>query len=322
MRISDFGMRHALLVAVVLLALLPMATAAEGADTYLQLKPDRLKYRAGETVHLTASLAVDGGPVPGNVTIQVEPPTGGPFLILTGTAGASGRAAFNFTLPENATHGRYTVYGTAIFPGGIVSSSTAFTLFSRTEEHGQEDWLIPGITGATAAMLMAGAVAGVAATEPGRYGFYALVAPLYTRVRKDDALDNSVRHKVHGFIEENPGEHYSAVRTALDLSNGALTYHLSVLEREGFLHSSRDGTLLRFYPAGVKAPSSARRGPEEIRNGILALIKKHPGISQKDLIRRMAVGREVVGYHLREAVKEGRVVAWKRGRTRVYRVRK
>lgn len=162
------------------------------------------------------------------------------------------------------------------------------------------------------------AIGAAASTEVGRYSFLVAFIPLYARVRKDEVLDNSVRYLIHGHIIDNPGLHYKALVRELDLSNGLATYHLDVLEREGFIRSVRDGTLRRFYAADVRIPRERRLTPEQVEAIIRDMVYKHPGISQKQLIEELGLARRVVGYHLHELVRSGVLVATQRGRNTVY----
>jgi predicted transcriptional regulator len=175
---------------------------------------------------------------------------------------------------------------------------------------------------ALAVVVVAGgalaSVGAVASTEVGRYSLLVAFVPLYARVRKDEVLDNSVRYLIHGHVIDNPGIHYKALLRELDLSNGLVTYHLEVLEREGFIHSVRDGTLRRFYAANVRVPSDRRLTPEQVEAAIKDMVYKHPGISQKQLIEELGLARRVVGYHLHELVSAGALVATQRGRNTVY----
>jgi len=90
------------------------------------------------------------------------------------------------------------------------------------------------------------------ATEIGTYKFASMFAvPLYSRElkkRKRKGKELYLRGKIHGYILGNPGENYTAIKTKLALTNGALAYHLQVLERNKDIRSERDGVLKRFYP--------------------------------------------------------------------------
>ena len=65
-------------------------------------------------------------------------------------------------------------------------------------------------------------------------------------------LDQFVRGQIYGYVRANPGDYYSSIRDSLELSNGVVTYHLDILETEGFVRAEIEGTHKRFFPAGLK----------------------------------------------------------------------
>jgi len=136
-------------------------------------------------------------------------------------------------------------------------------------------------------------------TEIGRYALFAgLLIPLYTKLMKDQVLDHYLRGKIHGYIIANPGEHYNAIKEQLDVTNGALSYHLRVLEREGYIRSRFDGMYKRFYPSEMKLPRSSRQ-ISSFQEVILTIVKNNQGLSQKDIAKRIGVSSQVINYHIK-----------------------
>ncbi len=78
--------------------------------------------------------------------------------------------------------------------------------------------------------------------------------PLYTRVSREDIVEQATRGRIIEYIEQNPGKHFGAIRDALSLSNGNAIYHLRVLEREGLVKSRTNGMYKRFYSKDVNLP--------------------------------------------------------------------
>jgi predicted transcriptional regulator len=158
----------------------------------------------------------------------------------------------------------------------------------------------------------------VASTESGRYRWGLLLGPLTTRIRRDEVLDNRTRYALHGYIREHPGIHYNALMREFDLKNGAAAYHLSVLEKENYVRSVRDGRLKRFYSTDSKVPAERRLPPEEIKEAIIDLVSQHPGISQKEIVDELEIDNETIRYHIRPLVEEGQLSASKSGRYTIY----
>ena len=178
-------------------------------------------------------------------------------------------------------------------------------------------WLLPLIL---AGLVVVG-VGSVTATETGRYRFALLGVPLMSRNSKDEVLNNKNRYAFHGLIIDRPGIHYNAILKEFELTAGVITYHLDVLEKERFIRSVRDGRLRRFYSARTMVPKDQRATPEQIRETILDVVRGRPDISQMELIEELGIDRDTVKYHVRELVKDGRLVDKKEGRFTVYRIK-
>ena len=180
--------------------------------------------------------------------------------------------------------------------------------------------------GASAYLLLAACAAIVAALalalalEGARYRLALLMRPFLTLTGCDSVMDNRARYLVHGLIIDRPGISYAAVLRELGLPIGVVPYHLDILEREHYVRSVRDGRLLRFYTTDTTPPRDARRILEYAREALYAIVARRPGISQKELVRESGIDVEVVGYHLRALVREGRVAETQVNRHPVYSV--
>lgn len=137
------------------------------------------------------------------------------------------------------------------------------------------------------------------------------------RLRKNDILEHFVRGRIYGYIESNPGEHYSEILRQLGMKNGALAYHLSILEKEGFVRSFRDGMYKRYFPKGMKLTKKTLN--KNFRNDhitddgaqsegiilsktqekIIKTIKNNKGISQKDIAKIVDTSKQNVNYHIK-----------------------
>jgi predicted transcriptional regulator len=138
----------------------------------------------------------------------------------------------------------------------------------------------------------------VLATEPSRYTLLKFLwVPLYTKIRKDEVLDQFVRGRIFGFIEHNPGVTYSQIKRKVGVGNGTLTHHLSMLEKQNYVKAQRDGLYKRFYPRDYHIDEDAVE-LNNMQKDIYFLAKTRPGISQKDLADELEVSERVVSYHI------------------------
>ena len=161
-------------------------------------------------------------------------------------------------------------------------------------------------------------------TEFGKYKFLLFLLPLYTRLNKDEVLDQYTRGKIHGYIIANPGDHYNIIKKKLNLRNGTLAYHLRVLERENLIKSKRDGIYKRFYPSEMspseieKIKTNGHKLTKKQRK-FLEIIRGRPGVSQKELVLMSRMKQPAVNYHIRLLLDNKYIISKKDGReTRYY----
>ncbi len=163
------------------------------------------------------------------------------------------------------------------------------------------------------------AILGFALTEAGKYKLLTLLPlliPLYTRIQKEDVLDQFVRGEIYGYIKANPGVHYNQIIRELDVKNGTLSYHLHMLEKTGMVKSRKEGLRYRvFYPTGIKFPKEERYRLTELQMSIIKMIKENEGISQKEIARALNVKHQTVSYNMKVLQQAGFIRLRKKGRT-------
>ena len=172
------------------------------------------------------------------------------------------------------------------------------------------DWIFVGAVGFAGVLT----VAGLFSIEVFTYFILALFIPLYTKLRKDQVLDHYARGRVFQFIELNPGEHFNAIRRALDLNIGTATYHLEVLHRSGLITSRQDGIYKRFYPMNVPIPPANGNGISEVQQRVLKVIKDSPGVTQKELANLFGIRQSTLNYQVTKLGEKGLISTEKRGR--------
>jgi predicted GH43/DUF377 family glycosyl hydrolase/DNA-binding MarR family transcriptional regulator len=179
-------------------------------------------------------------------------------------------------------------------------------------------WAVAIIAATTGTILVSLTFAG--ATEVGRYRLIPFIFPLYSRLKKEEVLDQFTRGRIYEYIRNNPGDHYNSIKQELNLNNGVLSYHLRTLEREQYLKSTRDGMYKRFYPVDVKVPRVNGFGVRSIQGQMIMHIISHPGLTQKEISAAMSTSQQVVSYHLKLMMVTGHIRAERQGKTNRYYV--
>ncbi|UCF13264.1 MAG: helix-turn-helix domain-containing protein [Thermoplasmatales archaeon] len=158
----------------------------------------------------------------------------------------------------------------------------------------------------------------IAFTETGKYKFLALLPlliPMYTRIQKEDVLDQFVRGQIYGYIKTNPGVHYNQIRRGIDIKNGTLSYHLRVLEKTELIKSRREGLRYRaFYPISMKFPKVERFRLTELQISILDVINKNSGIDQKEIANKLDKKPQTINYNIKVLEQAGLIEVRKLGR--------
>ncbi len=142
-----------------------------------------------------------------------------------------------------------------------------------------------------------------------KYSLLTLFLPLYSRLKRDKVLDHETRGMIRGYVIANPGDHFNAIKKALDLKNGTLAHHLSILEREDFVKSVRDGKYRRFFPFGAQVTDGGRLTKIEML--ILEFLEEEPGRTQKDISKRIGISQPSVSFHVNRLKKLDKVRAEK-----------
>jgi DNA-binding MarR family transcriptional regulator len=155
-------------------------------------------------------------------------------------------------------------------------------------------------------------------TESGKYKLlmmFTLLLPLYTRIQKEDVLDQFVRGQIYGFIKTNPGVHYNQILRKVGVKNGTLSYHLGVLEKTELIQSRREGLKYRaFYPTGMNFPKAERFRLTDLQIQIIGSIRSRPGMSQKEIAQSLGQKPQTINYNIKVLGQAGLISVVKAGR--------
>ncbi len=135
------------------------------------------------------------------------------------------------------------------------------------------------------------------------------------------------RGRLMGYLTANPGCHFRALMSALDMSNGQITHHLRILEAEEHVWRKNDGRLVRFYPLTNKLhPNTSEEDlpvpplspdPNSLQGKILNLLDQDGDMgqfpTQAELAKRLEKSQQLISHHLRTLQKYGLVERRKMG---------
>ena len=117
-------------------------------------------------------------------------------------------------------------------------------------------------------------------------------------------ISKQVRKKILNFIKKNPGIHFSEILRRLNLSSGRLSYHIMKLEEAEKIFAEYKRYWKRFYPISMKDEKIPRSlTPTEMK--LIKLIKRRPGSTYMDLVKRCEKTRQSIYFHFKKLTKKG-----------------
>ena len=122
--------------------------------------------------------------------------------------------------------------------------------------------------------------------------------PLVSRLRPDRLLEHPVRRLIYDTVRSRAGVHYRELLRLVGVSNGTLSFHLTHLERAGYVRSFRVRARRVLLPTGRQA-SPGDFLVSERQQRIVEFLRGSPGASQRDVMAAVGMSRSSVSYNLR-----------------------
>lgn len=142
--------------------------------------------------------------------------------------------------------------------------------------------------------------------------------------------ENMVRNDLMDLISVNPGINLTGIRNELQLSQGAVSYHLRRLEKRGNIYSHKGLKERRYYPAGMGYKRvEDQSAQDEVRSvisnptarSILDLLETGPA-TQSDIVKEVGISASTVHWHMDRLEKLRLVEKSRDGRNVVYVLKK
>lgn len=151
------------------------------------------------------------------------------------------------------------------------------------------------IYGGLALVLIGLAVRVLLAVKSG--AFIPVTAVLYAKIKRDKSLEHHHREALMQRIEEEPGIHLTQVARSTGLSRSGAYHHLETLVKSGHLSVTVLTHTRHYFPAAWTDPKARIRAVvarhDEWEN-VLRLVESGPGITLRELERRLQIGKSSV----------------------------
>ncbi len=181
------------------------------------------------------------------------------------------------------------------------------------------------LVGGLLVLAAAGGMAGFPSSEQFRYRLGLAALPLYTRLGggdiEADLHEHSIRGRIFRYIMDLPGASFSEIRKELKIGTGTTVYHLTVLQREGFIRSAKSGKRKLFW-VKTNFPGSGKAALTRVQKRILWALEEAGELSRTCLQERTKIPRTTLAANLRELERCGKVAEERRGRENYCRLLK
>lgn len=131
------------------------------------------------------------------------------------------------------------------------------------------------------------------------------------------------RGVIYEYIRGHPGMHVRGMAKALRLATGDMQYHLSWLEKNGFVKTKKSGFYRFVYPTLVfKEEQEVLLGvlSQETPREILLCLLRDAGMTQRELAERVGHSQPTISWHMDRLVQLGVVSRKRTGMGNVYEV--
>lgn len=138
--------------------------------------------------------------------------------------------------------------------------------------------------------------------------------------------ENLVRADLLDLITINPGINLSSIRKELQLSQGAVSYHIMKLEKTGKIFSDKGSKERRYYPSSMGYQAAMKQAHlDEIESilsndtsrNIVDLLKEKPR-SQNEIVNELSVSPSTVHWHMERMKRAGLISKEQKGRSVYY----
>lgn len=141
---------------------------------------------------------------------------------------------------------------------------------------------------------------------------------LYSRIKRDDALENDTRRRIYEIVETNPSLCIKDVADKAGVSYSTASYHLDRLVKTGFLVSSEQGNRVLYYKNGGAFSRDERDLVPILRNEECMRVFNHvlenPWCYRAEVAQALGVSHTTVNWHLKRLAEANLVEEHREGR--------
>ncbi len=155
-------------------------------------------------------------------------------------------------------------------------------------------------------------------SEALRFHILRFLLPLYSRLNEKtiekDIRQQNIRGRIFQRIKDEPGENFSSILAGVNAGSGTTVYHLSVLEREGYIRSAVSGRSKLFWPK-KEFPGIESVALTDIGRKIIELLKSKGRVSRTDILGELGVSKSTLHEQITKLKDMGKITEERDGRS-------
>lgn len=106
------------------------------------------------------------------------------------------------------------------------------------------------------------------------------------------------RQGIANYIQLHPGTSFKTIKTIFGLADSTIRYHLRYLEKKGMIRSDPDMRV--YYPTRHEEEGALSKTQQRL----IQIIRRHPGLTQKELSARTNISRLAVRNNIAKLVEK------------------
>ena len=115
-------------------------------------------------------------------------------------------------------------------------------------------------------------------------------------------LNQTTRLSIYNFVEANPGVHFRAICSGLNISIGVAQYHLGILTKTGLISFVQDGRYKRYFRSksfGTKEMQAISVLRHKTAGKILRLLSENHSLAHHDLASKLEISSQALSWQMK-----------------------
>lgn len=139
-----------------------------------------------------------------------------------------------------------------------------------------------------------------------RYSLFSiLMLPFYSKLRRDDILNEGNRQDIYQIVISRPGVNLTTIKQDLGIGHGTVIHHLTVLEDRHMIRSKKEFGRRLFFPNGSISANTAPPQLSLIQKQILNHLRTSGPKVQQEIASELGMKQQTVSYSIDRLQKYG-----------------